>query len=126
MHAPSYKPVVKRAKKGFRGYPVGTIAFYGPDNRRASKVVVAIIPEEGADPSEMKKWFSESGDVRRDEAIGNEIVDFVKAHGVRSTAMTDRIIGCPHEEGIDYPDGQSCPSCPFWAGKNRWTGEVEH
>jgi hypothetical protein len=23
-------------------------------------------------------------------------------HGVRSAVMTDRIIGCPHEEGIDY------------------------
>ena len=48
---------------------------------------------------------------------------FLKAHGVRSIGMFDRIIGCPHEEGIDYPDGQACPACPFWAGRDRWSGK---
>jgi hypothetical protein len=38
--------------------------------------------------------------------------------------MTDRIIGCPHEEGIDYPEGECYPLCPFWAGRDRWTGEL--
>jgi hypothetical protein len=27
------------------------------------------------------------------------------------------VIGCPHEEGIDFPEGQECPYCPFWRGK---------
>jgi hypothetical protein len=31
------KRLHKKAKRGFKGYPVGTIAFYGPDNRFASK-----------------------------------------------------------------------------------------
>jgi hypothetical protein len=26
------------------GYPIATIAYYGPDNKMASKVVVGIIP----------------------------------------------------------------------------------
>lgn len=30
----------KKAKAGFRGYPAGTVAFYGPDDQRASKVAV--------------------------------------------------------------------------------------
>jgi hypothetical protein len=34
----------KKAKRGIQGYPVGTIAYYGPDNRRASKAAVGIIP----------------------------------------------------------------------------------
>ena len=37
------KRLTKRAKKGFRGFPVATVAFYGPDDRRASKMVVSII-----------------------------------------------------------------------------------
>jgi len=37
--------------------------------------------------------------------------------------MVDRIIGCPHEEGIDYPLGRTCPRCPFWAGIDRFTHE---
>src|SRR5258706_1030363 len=36
-------PLPKRARKGFRGYPVATIAFYGPDDRHATKVAVGIV-----------------------------------------------------------------------------------
>jgi hypothetical protein len=43
-------------------------------------------------------------------------------HGVLSVAMTDRIIGCPHQEGIDY-QGPWCPVCEFWKGRDRFTGE---
>jgi len=42
--------------------------------------------------------------------------------GAKSVVMTDRIIGCPHEEGIDY-EGSTCPDCPFWVGRDRWTGK---
>jgi len=48
---------------------------------------------------------------------------FLAEHGVLSVAMVDRIIGCPHQEGIDY-EGPICPQCPFWANRDRWTGEV--
>ena len=30
------KRLTKKAKRGFRGWPVATVAFYGPDDRRAS------------------------------------------------------------------------------------------
>ena len=46
-------------------------------------------------------------------------------YGVLSVAMTDRIIGCPHQEGIDY-QGQWCPLCEFWKGRDRFTGERGH
>jgi hypothetical protein len=45
-------------------------------------------------------------------------------HGAKPVVMSDGIIGCPHEEGIDYPDGQVCPQCPYWAHRDRWTGDV--
>jgi hypothetical protein len=53
------------------------------------------------------------------------ILEFIGRFEVKTVAMTDRIIGCPHEEGIDY-EGPVCPHCPFWANRNRWTGEVIH
>ena len=114
----------KKAKQGMRGYPVGTIAFYGPDNRRASKVAVSFIRYEGADP-ELRRWFSESGDVRSDSTILAEIAAYLRQCSVHSVAMADGIIGCPHEEGIDYPFGENCPQCPYWKGRNRFTGELE-
>ena len=52
------KRLAKMAKRGFRGYPVGTLACYGPDDRRASKLVAAIIEAEGGQATEMQKWYS--------------------------------------------------------------------
>ena len=40
------KRLTKKAKKGFRGFPVATVAFYGPDDRRASKLAVGIVLAE--------------------------------------------------------------------------------
>jgi hypothetical protein len=119
------KRLSKKARKGFRGCPVGTIACYGPDDRRASKMVVSIVEAEGAEPSEMRKWYAEDGDVRGTPEVIEQAVAFLEQHGVRSVALTDRILGCPHYEGIDY-EGPTCPRCPFWANRDRWTGEVLH
>jgi len=114
----------KKARRGFRGYPVATIAFYGPDDQRASKAAVAILNAEGAEPTGLKRWFIEEGDIRSDPTVGSEIVQFVRNYGAKSIVMTDRIIGCPHEEGVDYPEGQACPQCLFWSHRDRWTGEI--
>jgi hypothetical protein len=111
----------QRIRRGFRGYPVATIAHYGPTAGLATKVVVSIIREEGMDPDPLQRWFSEGGDIRFDSRIESEIVAFIGEHGVRTVAMMDRIIGCPHEEGIDYPEGRSCPQCPYWAARDRFT-----
>ena len=107
------KRLGKKAKKGFRGFPVATIAFYGPDDRRASKVTVGIVLAEDQEPAELRRWFSEQADVREDAAVAEEILALIDEFGVRSVAMVDRVIGCPHEEGIDY-EGPTCPRCPYW------------
>ena|SRR3990172_6043402 len=114
----------KRAASGFRGYPVATIAFYGPDNNHASKVAVGIVLQEGAEASYLEKWWSEDNDVRNDPLIGRGILMFIDHHHAKTVIMTDRIIGCPHEEGVDYPKGAACPRCPYWANRDRWTGEL--
>ena len=119
------KRLTKKAKRGFRGYPVATIACYGPDDRMATKLAVAIIEREEAEPAELRRWYAGGGggDVRDDLEILGEVVAFLERHGVHTVAMPDRIIGCPHEEGIDY-EGPTCPRCPFWANRDRWSGEV--
>jgi hypothetical protein len=112
----------KKAKAGFRSFPVGTVAFYGPDDRRASKVAVGIFSKSDSEPAALRRWISESHDIRNDEAILAQVVTFLREHHVHSVSMVDRIIGCPHEEGIDYPNGEACPHCPFWKGRDRWAG----
>lgn len=114
---------LKKSKRGFQGYPAATVAFYGPTATYATKVVVGIAKDRSNQIDPLRKWFSES-DVRENEDVGLEIAAFLKEHGVLSVAMADRIIGCPHEEGVDYPDGKTCPQCPFWAGRDRFTHDL--
>ena len=107
------------------GYPVASIAYYGPDNTFASKVVVGItVSEKDNDVAELRAWFAETTDVRWDQAINVQILDFITLHNVQRVVMVDRLIGCPHEEAVDYPEGQPCPQCPYWAHRDRWTGEL--
>lgn len=115
----------KKTKRGIRGYPIGTIAYYGPDNRRATKVAVSIIPAPDAELTDMRRWFAETGDLRTDDAIIAEIAAFLRENDVKSVAAMDGIFGCPHEEGIDYPVGEACPACSYWNGRNRFTGKLE-
>jgi hypothetical protein len=103
-------------------YPLGTIAAYGPDNKLATKLAVSVFKRpEDKEPVELHRWFTNVGDVRNDAAIGAEVAEFLKRHGVKQTVRTDRIIGCPHEEGKDYPLGGTCPHCPFWQNIDRFT-----
>ncbi len=114
-----------KRKRGKPQYPAATVTLYGPDDKQATKVVVAIVLNPTSDPGPIRKWMSGLVDVRANEQIGNEIQAFLKEHGVRSVIATDRIIGCPHEEGKDYPEGIKCPLCSFWSKRNRFTHEVE-
>jgi hypothetical protein len=117
------KRLHKKARKGMRGWPVATVAFYGPNLSRASKVAVGIVPFENADVKAMRDWTSDSGDVRTDLGIAREILEFIQEQGALSVAMTGGIIGCPHQEGIDY-EGEWCPVCEFWRGRDRFTGKM--
>jgi hypothetical protein len=115
--------VGEEGQAGFQGYPVATIALYGPTDTFATKIVVSIVRDEGQDPDPLERWFSQDIDVRNNSTIGDQVLAFLKEHGPKSLIFTDGLIGCPHEEGIDYPEGKSCPQCPYWAGRDRFTHE---
>ncbi len=117
------KPITwlrKIAKRGNQGYPVATLAFYGPDDKKASKAVLGIILSKGSE-AQLHKWFreSEAVDLRYDIKLQNVWIEIIRREGVRSVAMLEEINGCPHEEGLDYPLGEVCPECPFWAHRRR-------
>ncbi|MFK0572856.1 hypothetical protein [Endozoicomonas sp.] len=106
-------------------FPVETLSFYGPDYQLATKLVCGVITYEGADPIILEKWFSIT-DIRHSESVLAEVLNVVEGHQVKTVLMVEQIIGCPHEEGIDYPEGESCPVCPYWTGRDRFVGEVVH
>ena len=117
------KPITwlrKFADRGDQGHPVATLAFYGPDDKKASKAVLGIFASQGAEP-QLHKWFAESldMDLRYNIKLQNTWIEIIRREGVRSLSMMEEINGCPHEEGVDYPLGEVCPTCPFWAHRRR-------
>ena len=115
--------LTKMIRKGNKGYPIATIAFYGPNRAVATKAVCAIIKHDGADPEPLKKWFSTT-ELRNSEQFLSEVLDFLNENDAKTVSMLKETIGCPHEEGIDYPDGGFCPKCIYWKGRDRFTGEM--
>ena len=95
-------------------FPIGTVAYYGPDDKTTTKIVAGVIKEEGAEAI-IKRWVAT--DVMTNPKVKKEIERFFKKYGVTQVAMTDGNLGCPHEEGEDFPDGGDCPFCPWWKGK---------
>ena len=116
--------MTKHSRHRAADFPVATIAAYGPDNTCATKLVVSILQRSGdREPRAMQTWTTGTGDIRADQKIGADVAAFISNWHVKRTVDAETIIGCPHQEGIDYPMGRTCPQCPFWAGLDRFTHE---
>jgi len=77
-------------------YPLATISAYGPDNRRATKLVVGILRRAGQkDANPMRNWSTNTGNVRTDPVIAAELADWLRSQEIKDTVSYDRIIGCP-------------------------------
>ena len=95
-------------------YPIGTVAHYGPDDKITTKIAAGVISSPTAEPI-IRRWVAT--DVATNPKVQEEIMEFFRAHGVKSVAASAGNMGCPHEEGEDFPEGEDCPFCPFWSGK---------
>jgi hypothetical protein len=95
-------------------YPIGTVALYGPDDKTTTKIAAGVILHDGAEPI-LKRWVGT--DVTTSLKVQKELQEFFRRHGVRSVGMSEGNMGCPHEEGEDFPAGEDCPFRPFWKGK---------
>lgn len=103
---------------------MATLIVYGPDNRTATKLVASVFDRPGqAEPVAVEKWLMQGGDIRQDPGMKEALQGFLKRHRVVKSLAHDVIFGCPHEEGIDYPEGEVCPHCLFWANLDRHTLE---
>ena len=106
-------------------YPVVSLnfgLFYSSSNTPDSgRLAAAVILHDGAEPI-MKRWVAT--DVTTNPKVQQEMKDFFLQHGVKSVAMSQGNMGCPHEEGEDFPHGEDCPFCPFWKGKQGSSAEL--
>jgi hypothetical protein len=99
---------------------IATYSEYGPTDNFCTKIVVGIVDKNSSNIIDMKKWFSDGQDIRLDLDIKNSVFQFIKRYNVYTTVSLGRIIGCPHEEGIDYSLGSECPTCVFCHNKIRF------
>jgi SEC-C motif len=95
-------------------YPLATVARYGPDDKSTTKVVAAVFAHDGAEPV-LERWVGT--DVDTSPKVRAEVAAFLAAHGAKKVVAVPEVLGCPHEEGEDFPLGEDCPFCPFWNGK---------
>jgi len=79
----------------FQGYPVGTIAYYGPSERQATKAVASVIPAEGEPVAAIKRYAGR--DLMHDEKTQQQIRAFFREHGVKSILGSETTLG-PHQE----------------------------
>lgn len=108
-----YEAKHQRTKKP-PDYPIGTVAMYGPDDKTTTKIAAGVILHDGAEAI-IKRWVAT--DVTTNPKVQQEMKNFFHQHGVESVAVSEGNMGCPHEEGLDFPHGEDCPFCPFWKGK---------
>ena len=92
-------------------YPIGTVAPYGPADKTTIKIAAGVFMSLNAKPI-VERWVAT--DIMTNPKIQAKIIEFFKEHGVKSVAVTSGNMGCPHEEGKDFLQGEDCP---FWAGK---------
>jgi hypothetical protein len=103
-----------RHRQSLPRFPIGTVAFYGPDDKATTKIVAGVIQREGAEAI-IERWVGTN--VKDSPKVKRQMQQFLDKHGVQSVVAAEGNIGCPHEEGEDFPVGQDCPFCPFWKGK---------
>jgi len=69
------KRIAKQVKKGFKGYPLISIAYFGKDEQLATEVVMSFTLEEGAQAQEER--FESKGDAREDEVIQTTLIKVI-------------------------------------------------
>ena len=76
--------LMRASQRSRAAYPLATISAYGPDNRRATKLVVGILRRAGQDMGPMRSWSTDAGDVRNDPVIAAELADWLRLKASRT------------------------------------------
>ncbi len=118
MSESSRKELAGQRKEQFRRlvsenniYPLATITYHGPSPFYATKIAVGILTGDERAPI-IKEWTGEN--IAEDVEAAKEISQFIQEHDVARVLTSEWVLSCPHEEGVDYPLGESCPFCPDW------------
>ena len=76
-------------------FPLVTIAHYGPDDQKTTKIVVGVFLHATAEPI-LRRFVSSK--VKADPKVQLAILEFLSSYKIKQTVIVDENIGCPHEE----------------------------
>ena len=81
--------IAKQVKKGFHGYPLVSLEYFGKTPDSASEVVISYTEEEGAEPQ--KQTFASGGDAREDETIQSTLLKIIERADAKTVTEIDGI-----------------------------------
>lgn len=76
------KRIAKQVKKGFNGYPLISLEYFGKTPESATEVVISFTQEENTEPQKQK--FVSVSDAREDEAIQSTLVKIIERANART------------------------------------------
>ena len=85
----SQKRISKRVKRGFHGYPIISIQYFGPSETLATKVEVGFIQEENAEP--MLETFNSETDLRQDETVQTTIIKIIDRVDAKTVTLDENV-----------------------------------
>lgn len=83
------KRISKRVKRGFHGYPIISIQYFGPSEMLATKVEVGFIEVENAEP--MLETFNSETDIRQDETVQTTIIKIIDRVDAKTVTLEDKV-----------------------------------
>ena len=92
-------------------FPLATITYHGPSPDHATKIVVGILKDKDQTPL-IKSWTGDN--IAEDVDAAKAISQYVQSYDVARVLTSEWVLSCPHEAGVDYPEGEPCPHCPDW------------
>jgi hypothetical protein len=85
----SQKRISKRVKRGFHGYPMISIQYFGPSEAIATKVEVGFIEQENAEP--MLETFNSETDIRQDETVQTTIIKIIDRVDAKTVTLDESV-----------------------------------
>jgi hypothetical protein len=85
----SQKRIGKRVKRGFQGYPMISIQYFGPSETLATKVEVGFIEQENAEP--MLETFNSETDIRKDETVQTTIIKIIDRVDAKTVTLEESV-----------------------------------
>ena len=83
------KRISKRVKRGFNGYPLISIEYFGPSEALATKVEVCFIEQENAEP--MLETFNSETDIRQEETVQTTIIKIIDRVDAKTVTLNESV-----------------------------------